>query len=254
MPTGGGLSTQEEGAHLEEAVADSHSFGVNAQAEETSIDVTNKQTNHIHGDEDLEALRSDDELTETNSKTTTAKPQSSNFVRLARALYNYDDNWERFRCWRYPRPRQIWLNGRNSAPHHRQASAFDLIFDLAIVIILARIGAVFRDSLTSSIKSEDRYNWSVVWSAISWNSNGSGAFQVFFRGFLILIVRWVRLTRFVNVFEQHDLIYEIFWVANIALFAIAGTTLSSAQVAPCFWGHTLFLGSVLGIDCILIAM
>ena len=175
----------------------------------------------------------------------------------------YNDRYSSFKCWRKPKPRQVWIKVRdaqgnvvrleNSAPHHRPATNHDTLLDLTIVIILAAIGQQFRSTLLR-IPAESRFDWDFVWNAVTWNDSGSGAFQGFSNAYLILVMRWVRYCKFVNIMDQRDLLFELFWVAHISLFAIAGTAVVLGEFAPCNWNRSLFVEAVLGLDCLVIFM
>ena len=70
------------------------------------------------------------------------------------AMFNFARHdahaYDNFKCFRYPKPRQVWLPGSdlNSAntlgDHHRPATTRDLILDLTLVVILSRIGDEFK--------------------------------------------------------------------------------------------------------------
>jgi hypothetical protein len=94
----------------------------------------------------------------------------------------YDD----YKLWRAPRPRQVWDDkGKNTAAAHRPATNMDLILDLTMVVILARLGIQFRDYI-SAIDAEDLYDWPTCLRTIE------QALLVFFSSFMILYSRWDR--------------------------------------------------------------
>ena len=172
---------------------------------------------------------------------------------LRQARLRDNDAYHTFRCWRYPKPRQVWVNGRNTAPHHRPATNNDLIYDLTIVIILASIGSQFRENI-SDVPSDKLYDWDATFISVGWNPIGNGAFQAFFDVFLILIMRWNRVCRFDNIFGQRDMVFELWWLCNIVLFSLAGASLVLGQVAPCYWVHRVFIGCAVCTDCLQILM
>ena len=66
-----------------------------------------------------------------------------------KSIVRDNDDYDTFQCWRYPKPRQVWVDGKSTAPHHRPSSNNDLILDLALVIVLANIGTNFRANVAS---------------------------------------------------------------------------------------------------------
>jgi hypothetical protein len=97
-----------------------------------------------------------------------------------------DQQYEEYKLWRAPRPRQVWDDkGKNTAAHHRPATNMDLILDLTMVVILARLGIQFRDYLTA-IDAKDLYDWPTCLRTIE------QALLVFFSSFMILYSRWDR--------------------------------------------------------------
>ena len=108
----------------------------------------------------------------------------------------------------------------------------DLILDLTIVIILSLIGQAFRNNV-ERISEDDLYNWDEVRTVVGWRDAGGeavGALQEFSMVYFLIISRWLRICRYNNLFEQHDLLHELFWILNVVLFAIAGVSIEVGQV------------------------
>ena len=80
------------------------------------------------------------------------------------------------------------------------------------------------------------------------------AFTVFINCFLIMYLRWARISGFINQWGQRDGISELYWAVNVACFAVTGFSMVQGQRAPCFFGSWLFDISFLVMDVTYILM
>ena len=169
-------------------------------------------------------------------------------VKAATFWIRRDHKYQSYKLWRAPKPRQVWdAHGNNTAPPHRPATNMDLIMDLTMVVILARLGVQFRAGLTS-VDSESRYDWEPCVDAMQ------GAVLSFFSGFVLLYSRWNRIVGFDNFWGQRDGLFELYWIINIGLFAIAGFTMVTAGQAPCYFALNVFVHAVVGLDVVTFLM
>ena len=161
-----------------------------------------------------------------------------------RRSHKYDS----YKLWRAPKPRQIWdSEGKNTAPPHRPATNMDLIMDLTMVVILARLGTQFR-YYVSHTNADIRYDWEACLSTMA------VALLVFFASFSILYSRWDRILGFDNFWGQRDGIFEIYWIINIGLFCMCGFAMVTGQEKPCFFVARVFSFGALGLDVVTFLM
>lgn len=161
-----------------------------------------------------------------------------------RRSHKYDS----YRLWRAPKPRQIFdSEGKNTAPPHRPATNMDLIMDLTMVVILARLGTQFR-YYVSHTAPDSRYDWEECLSTME------VALLVFFASFSILYSRWDRILGFDNFWGQRDGIFEIYWIVNIGLFCMCGFAMVTGQEKPCFFVARVFAFGALGLDVVTFLM
>ncbi len=73
------------------------------------------------------------------------------------------------------------------------------------------------------------FDWEATVDAVFYNMFGGGAFQNFAFVFLILVMRWNRICRFSNLWGQHDMLYDLFWIANVTLYAVIGASMVLGQ-------------------------
>jgi hypothetical protein len=73
------------------------------------------------------------------------------------------------------------------------------------------------------------FDWPATLTAVFYSPFGDGAFQNFAFVFLILLMRWSRICRFANQWAQRDMLFDLYWITNVALYAVVGAAMVLTQ-------------------------
>ena len=126
---------------------------------------------------------------------------------------------------RRPVPRQWWLEDGTSSlslhPHEeRAATPNDLVLDLAFVVLLSKLGSVFRDNLTCAVHT---------------NLNDVGFGWLAARDFMALFApvwfSWVHITGYLNRFDAEDTVHFALFVVNVLTAVAIALPLKSCGTA-----------------------
>ena len=134
--------------------------------------------------------------------------------------------------FRVPIYRQKWIehddgsfsNSLALSHSHRPATTHSLVFDLGLVVIISVLTQRFHEGHGKGGQGATAVIWSVHDVALH---------------FLPIFHRWRTTQRFLNYFDQNDIVFLAFWIVEVALLVVAGNTSTCATDTLCRHGCTI---------------
>ena len=136
--------------------------------------------------------------------------------------------------WKEPNPRQEWVHQEDGTyvsslfltPEERSATHSDLVLDLVYVVLLSSLSRAFQSSIDDHplIALRDLF---ALFSPI-WHS-------------------WLGIARFLNQFQENDLVFTSFFFLNLILSALVGINAESCGTSKNRSGCADFVWSIAGL-------